>query len=247
VQWSATMAQPTVAGTSSVCPSPVHNSGSVTLYFNLNRDTVKLNYVQKHHIQSGPCSPAALSTKNSFSRFWLLPEMLQETREIRQPARLRPAMSDTLAKDLAAMPNIKHLALSFLMFVDTEHDHIKSCWDYKELGDVLTNGYSTLESLKVAVKPASLAGVDLTRAKENWRILHTLIFLPSCTMLRILELARELIFGWEEEQSDELSTILPGSLKCLHFRGDVATWDRSPWIFNPLYKNIMNYLDSSGA
>jgi hypothetical protein len=116
--------------------------------------------------------------------------------------------------------------------------------DCRELGDVLTNNYPTLESLKVAVKFDSLTGFDLTRAKENWRILHTLIFPPSCTMLRTLEFAPELILGWEEEQSDELSTILPESLKCLHFKGYFVTWDLSPWIFDPIYEKIMNYIDS---
>ena len=149
---------------------------------------------------------------------------------------------------IRALVNLKHLSLSFLWYADPVNPQVGEHLDCEKLGQALVHRFSTLESLDIAVRFESRSAVDVTSGSgehSSWGLLHSIGALRSFTSLTSLQLAPEVLLGWEDEGALPLSDLLPDSLRQLYFRWDFGLWEKSPWEFELLCESLFNYLDFS--
>ncbi|KAH8802034.1 hypothetical protein F5882DRAFT_392817 [Hyaloscypha sp. PMI_1271] len=142
--------------------------------------------------------------------------------------------------------HLKHLSLSFLWYADPVNPHVGEHLDCEKLGLALAHRASTLESLKIAVQFESRSALDVTGGggtHSDWGPLHSIGSLRSFTKLESLQLAPEILFGWEKDGDLSLRDLLPASLRDLHFRWDFGSWEKSPWEFEALCELLATYLN----
>lgn len=156
----------------------------------------------------------------------------------------------TLAKILCSLPCLTDLSLSLCYAVhDAPHGpHLGNHLDCDELGKALVHRASTLKNLVIAVDFSTTDDQRDVRAggtaTEEWGPLHSASMRPLAC-LTSLQLAPEIILGWDADQSATLSELLPDSIRHLHFRYDFGAWENSPWEFDLFCQLVFAYIDTS--
>jgi hypothetical protein len=155
---------------------------------------------------------------------------------------------ESLSNIMSQLLHLKHLSLSFLWYADPVNPHVGEHLDCDKLGLALAHRASTLESLKIAVQFGSRCALEVTGGGgtySNWGPRYSIGSLGSFTKLQSLQLAPEILLGWEKDTNLSLRDMLPVSLRDLHFRWDFGAWEKSPWEFEVLCELLATYLDST--
>jgi hypothetical protein len=139
---------------------------------------------------------------------------------------------------------VTDLNIEFLRYTDSYDSHILRHLNCQELEAALMAYAPTLESLRIVAKFWSFQGGDTSNGGGEdacWGVLSTLN-LRRYAMLKHLELAPEVLLGWQIESSAELSTCLPDCLESLHFRFDYGAWYDLVWDFKNLCEKLQRYI-----
>ncbi|PQE30641.1 Phosphatase DCR2 protein [Rutstroemia sp. NJR-2017a WRK4] len=155
---------------------------------------------------------------------------------------------ESLSGIMSQLIHLKHLSLSFLWYADPVNPHVGEHLDCDKLGLALAHRASALQSLKIAVRFESRCALEVTGGggpHSNWGPRHSIGSLESFTKLQSLQLAPEILLGWEKDVNVSLRDLLPVSLRDLHFRWDFGAWEKSPWEFEALCELLATNLDST--
>jgi hypothetical protein len=151
---------------------------------------------------------------------------------------------DGLRNVLFSAPHLKHLSLDIVMHVWCQmaiNTQIAEPWarlDSQELGNILSFLYMTLETLKVKIRfkdyfhTINTANDSAGGNAGLWGPFGSIGSFKTCSNLRSLEIAPELLLGWEDKGQGSgipLAELLPDSLQALRLRTDFMNWYGSPW------------------